>query len=62
MVSADKKFIYFIGAINIFTEFTTSKKWIAMIKNPFLGKTQSTVDPDTYASRLHTFFTTRVLE
>ena len=39
MVSSDKKFIYFIGAINIFTEFTTSKKWIAMIKNPFLGKT-----------------------
>lgn len=42
--------------INILTEYTTSKKWIAMFKNPFLSKTQSTVDPVTYANRLLEFF------
>ncbi|KAL4437588.1 hypothetical protein ABPG74_017826 [Tetrahymena malaccensis] len=60
--SIDRKQVFFLGIINIFTEYTASKKIIAAIKNSILGGQQSTVDPQTYSNRFLSFFQQNVLD
>ena len=55
MLSSDKKYLYFIGIIDIFTEYSAKKKVEHNFKSTFVSKDISCIPPAAYADRFKKF-------
>lgn len=57
-ISSDKQFLYFIGIIDVLTEYNVKKKLENIFKSPFLGKDISCIPPKPYADRFFKYMLT----
>lgn len=55
IVSQDKKYVIFMGIIDIFTHYGTFKKFEHLIKKKVQGDTISCVPPQIYSQRFKEF-------
>ena len=55
ILSQDKKFIYFLGIIDILTDYSSVKKLEHIVKRIAFGPTISAIPPKEYADRFYNF-------
>ncbi|KAL4487049.1 hypothetical protein ABPG72_001501 [Tetrahymena utriculariae] len=55
ILSEDEKQVYYIGVLNIFTEYKSTQKLVHSIKSTFYGSSITTVPPNEYQNRLNKF-------
>lgn len=61
IVSADRKWVYFLGIIDILTKFNKKKKFEYLFKKTIYGKGISCIPPKEYSIRIQKFIKSSIV-